>query len=217
MSPLEDAIEGLYRAFAATPKPQRIDGCPCCIDRKEISVLLGKSVRLITPQELGSYASSAFLTVGNVTDYLYFLPRILEITATDSSWWPDPEVTGRAIRSANPDTWTDAQRTALNDFLKAVVGNAIQPGHYHELDGWMCAIGRMEFDVRPFFDEIAKCPEAVLDYFETNAKSLPRNKLTNPFWELPYPAHDAIVDWFYSPEIARIPFEAYGYVLSRGT
>jgi hypothetical protein len=217
MSPLEDAIEGLYRAFRATPKPRHIDGCPCCIDRKEIGVLVGKSVRLITPQELSSYASSAFVTVGDVADYLYFLPRILEITATDSSWWPDPEVTGRAIRSANPDSWTDSQRTALYDYLKAVVSYALQPGHYHELDSWMCAIGRMKFDVRPFLNEIAKCPEAVLDYFETNADSLPRNKLANAFWELPCTAHDAIVDWFFSPEIARIPFEAYGCKLTRGS
>jgi hypothetical protein len=217
MSALEDAIEGLYRAFRAKSKPQHIEGCPHCIDRKKIGVLLGKSLRLITPQELAPYASSAFLTVGDVADYLYFLPRILEITATDPLWWPDPEVTGRAIRSANLDSWTAARRTALSDYLKAVVSNAIQPGHYHELDGWMCAIGRLGFDVRPFLDEIAKCPEAVLEYFETNAESLPRNKLANAFWELLCPAHDAIVDWFFSPEIARIPFEAYGCVLTRGS
>jgi hypothetical protein len=217
MSPLENAIKGLYGAFGATPKPHHIDGCPCCMARKQIGVLLGKSVRLITPQEMGPYAASAFLTVGDVADYLYFLPRILEITATDSSWWPTPEVTAIAIRSANLDSWAHTQRTALYDYLKAVVSNAIQPSHYHELDGWMCAIGRMGFDVRPFLDEIAKCPEAVLDYFETNAASLPRNKLTNAFWEQPCPAHDAIVDWFFSPEIARIPFEAYGCVLIRSS
>jgi hypothetical protein len=215
MSPLEDAIEGLYRAFRKTPRPRHIEGCPCCIDRKEIGILLGKSVRTITPQELGSYASSAFLTVGDVADYLYFLPRILEITAADSSWWPDPEVTGRAIKSANPASWTDAQRSALNDYLKAVVGNVIESGRYHELDGWICAIARMGFDVRPFLEEVAKSPEAVLGYFEMNAESLPRNKLANAFWELPFAAHDVIVDWFFSPEIARIPFEAYGCVLSR--
>jgi hypothetical protein len=216
MSALEDAIEGLYRAFREVPKPRHIDGCPCCIDRKEIGVLLGKSLRLITPRELAPYASSAFLTVGDVADYLYFLPRILEITATDPSWWPTPEVTGRAIRTANPHAWNDAQRTALNDYLQAVVKNAIQPDHYHRLDAWMCATARMGFNVRPYLDEIAKCREAVLDYFEMNAESLPRGKLTNAFWELPCPAHDAIVEWFFSPEIARIPFEAYGCVLTRG-
>ena len=97
MHTLSDAIEALYQAFAVMPKPKHIDGCPCCIDRKETGVLLGKALRTITPEEMASYASSAFLTVGEVADYLYFLPRIIEITATEPSWWPDPEVTGRAM------------------------------------------------------------------------------------------------------------------------
>ncbi len=212
---LSDAIERLYRAFAAVPKPEHIDGCPCCIRRKEIGILLRKALRAITPNELASYASSAFLTVGEVADYLYFLPRILEITATDPSWWPDPEVTGRAIRTANPETWTSSQRTALNDFLEAVLATVIETGDYYRLDGWICAIARMGFDIRPYLAQVAACPAAVLDYFEANANSLPRNKLASAFWELPCPGHDAIVDWFFSPEIARIPFEAYGCVLTR--
>jgi hypothetical protein len=215
MQELRAAIEQLYRAFASTPKPRHIDGCPCCIDRKEIHVLLGKSVRVITPSELASYALSAFLTVGDVADYLYFLPRILEVTATDLSWWPDPEVTGRAIRTASPQTWNATRRAALDAYLEAVIGTAIGTGDHFLLDGWICAIARMGLDVRPYLGQIAKCPEAVLAYFETNAESLPRNKLANAFWELPCPGHDAVVDWFFSPEIAKIPFEAYGFVLTR--
>ena len=215
MHNIQDAIEELYRAFAKTPRPQHIDGCPCCIDKKEISVLLAKSLRAITPQELSSYASSAFLTVGEIADYLYFLPRILEITATDSSWWPVPEVTGRAIRSANPESWTDAQRSALNRYLDAVIGTIIESGDYHQLDVWMCAIARMGLDIIPYLRQIAKSPAAVLAYFEQNVGSLPRNKLSNGFWEQPSPAHDAIVNWFFSPEIAKIPFDAYGCVVTR--
>ena len=150
-----------------------------------------------------------------MADYLYFLPRILEITATEPSWWPDPEVTGRAIRAAGPDSWTAARRAALTGFLEAVVDTVIQSGQYHPLDGWVCAIARMGFDVRPYLGQIARCPAAVLDYFDSNAESLPRNTLSNPFWEPPCPGHDAVVDWFFSPEIARIPFEAYGYVSMR--
>ena len=124
-------------------------------------------------------------------------------------------MTGRAIRTANPEEWTAAQRYALNDFLEAVIGAALETGEYHRLDDWMCAIARMGFDVRPYLTQIAVCPAAVLDYFESNAGSLPQNKLSSAFWELPCPGHDAIVNWFFSPEIARIPFEAYGCVLTR--
>ncbi len=215
MQTVQDAIEQLYRAFAKNPRPRHIDACPCCINKKEIHILLAKSLRTITPQELAPYASSAFLTVGEVADYLYFLPRILEITATDPSWWPDPEVTGRAIRSADPDSWTEAQSSALYDYLEAVIGSVIESEDYQPLDGWMCAIGRMGFDITPYLRRIANSPAAVLAYFEENVGSLPRNKLSNAFWELPCPAHDAIVNWFFSPEIRKIPFEAHGCVLTR--
>jgi hypothetical protein len=215
MRTLSDSIEGLYRAFSVIPKPLHIDGCPCCIDRKEIGVLLGKSLRTITPNEMASYASSAFLTVGDVADYLYYLPRIMEITATVPSWWPDPEVTGRAIKTAKPETWTAAQRTALSEYLEAVVGSAIQTGSYYQLDGWICAIAGMGFDVRPYLEQIGRCPGAVLEYFQANIDSLPRNRLTNAFWDLPCPMHDIIVAWFFSPEIAEIPFNAFGCSLTR--
>jgi hypothetical protein len=71
----------------------------------------------------------------------------------------------------------------------------------------------MGLDVRPFLGQVAKSPAAVLAYFEQNVEGLRRKKLTNAFWELPCPGHDAVVEWFYSPEIAKIPFEAYDCVL----
>ena len=61
----------------------------------------------------------------------------------------------------------------------------------------------------------AKDPAAVLSYFEQNAEYLPRNRLANAFWDRPCPAHDAVVDWFYSDEIAKVPFDAYSCVLTR--
>ena len=112
------------------------------------------------------------------------------------------------------ETWTQGQRAALNDYLEAVVGSAILRGEYYLLDDWICAIARMGLDVRPFLDQVAECSAAVLAYFENNSEGLPRKKLANAFWELPCPAHDAIVEWFYSADIARIPFEAYRYVLT---
>lgn len=214
MSNLPEAIDRLYEAFATVPKPHHIDGCPHCVDPEEMGVLLGKSLRDLSPQQLASYASSAFLTVGDAADYLYFLPRIMEITATEPSWWPDPEVTGRAILASKPDVWAPAQRAALNDYLEAVVGAAIETANYDWLDGWICAIGRMGLDVRPFLGRVAGSPAAVLAYFRQNAESLPRQRLANAFWEHPCPAHDAVVEWFHSDEIAHIIFEASGHALT---
>ncbi|WP_435018646.1 hypothetical protein TA3x_000629 [Tundrisphaera sp. TA3] len=215
MADLREAIDALYAAFSGVPRPGRIEGCPCCIDRKNVDVLLRGDPRTLNPDELCSYAFSAFLTIGSVADYLYFLPRILEITATDAGWWPSIEVTGRAIRDAEPGRWDERQRRGLAEFLDAIVDAWIPTEEAYRLDGWLCAIAKMNFEVGPYLERIAKCPEAILAIFEENADTLPHGKLSNPYWEPPCPSHDRIVAWFASDEIARVPYEAYGYLIGR--
>src|SRR4029453_11039601 len=100
MDPLTKAIDDLYQAFSDAAVPRHVDGCPCCIDDKQIAHLLKTPLREIEPGDLSAYASSALLTVGDVSDFLYFLPRIVEISIRDDAWWPDIEVTARAIQSA---------------------------------------------------------------------------------------------------------------------
>lgn len=209
---LEQAIDRLYTAFADVPKPHHIDGCPCCVERKNIGVLLSSPLRGLTPDALSEYAACAFLTVGSLADYLYFLPRILEISIRDS-WWPDIEVTGRAIGAAEPHSWSQSHRGALLSFLHAVIDGIVASGEHDQLDGWLCAIARMRLDVQPFLDQVAKSPAAVLAYFEANAECLRRNVLCNAFWELPCDGHDVIVRWFKSEPIRKIPLEAYGYIM----
>lgn len=212
VSKLEQTIDRLYTVFADVPKPRRIDGCPCCIEEKNIGVLLSSPLRLLTPDELSAYAASAFLTVGTVADYLYFLPRILEISIR-ACWWPDIEVTGRAVAATEPRSWSRSRRSALLGFLHAVIDGAVASGEHYQLDGWLCGIARMGLDVRPFLGQVAKSPVAVLAYFEVNATCLRQNKLCNPFWELPCDGHDAIVKWFKSEPIRKIPLEAYDYLM----
>ena len=54
MPTLHDAIEQLYRAFGGTPKPHHIDGCPCCIDRKELEERIEESWLLRAPKRLAT-------------------------------------------------------------------------------------------------------------------------------------------------------------------
>jgi hypothetical protein len=211
MDALSNAIDDLYRAFADVATPRHIDGCPCCIDDKRLSVLIATPLRDLAPDDLASYASSALLTVGDVSDYLHFLPRILEISIRDISWWPDIEVTARAICSTDLQSWPPHRRQALLSFLDAVVDHIIDSGSHWRIDDWLCAIARMALDVRPYLARIERNPAAVLEYFEDNAECLQNGALCNPFWELPNENYDAIVQWFRSEAVRKIPFEAYGY------
>lgn len=211
MIALSNAIDDFYRAFADVAVPRHIDGCPCCIDSNRVPHLLTTPLREILPTDLAPYASSALLTVGDVSDYLYFLPRIMEISIRDDSWWPDIEVTGRAIHSTDLKAWPSKRRGALMSLLKAVIENIVDSGSYWQIDGWLCAIARMELDVGPYLAIIEPNSAAVLQYFEDNAKCLRADTLSNAFWELPNSGHDQIVQWFKSEAIRAIPFQAYGY------
>ena len=213
MPALNQAIDEFYIAFSDIPVPRHIDGCPCCIGNKRILQLLSTPLRTISADDLASYASSALLTVGDISDYLFFLPRIMEISILNESWWPDIEVTARAIHSTRIHAWPSRRREALTSILNAVMQNIIVSKAYWTIDSWICAIARMELNVQQYLAMIETDSAAVLHYFEDNAEDLKNGKLSNAFWELPNVGHDVVVQWFKSDAIRAIPFQAYGYVM----
>lgn len=215
MATLAEAIESLYVAFADQPQPRAIEGCRHCLDDNEIRALLASPLRSISAKQLTPYASSVFLTLGCAADFLYFLPRILEIVATDPSWYPEPEIVGRAIEQAEPKRWPARRRAALASFAETVVQAAIDDEDMNWLDSWLCAIARMGLDIAPYLKQVEQSKAAVLGYFALNAKALPEGRLANGFWELPNPGHDAIVEWFCSDSISAIPAEEWGVRLKR--
>ncbi len=213
MSRLDDAIENLYVAFADVRKPQSIEGCPCCWSDKDSRSLLSGKLRDAPLKELGIYAWSAMSTIGSAEDYLYFLPQILNLIATEGGWGPDVEVIGRAIHETEPHKWATNKHQALEEYLSAIVYTLLTPGWHHRLDSWLRVIDRVGMDVRPHLHAIEHSTDAVLDFFTDNASDLPARRLTSSCWKTPNDSHDAIVAWFYSPRIRKIIFDAYGYVL----
>lgn len=172
MRALTQAIDDFYGAFSDVAIPRQIDGCPCCIDNERIAKLISTPLRDLAPADLTSYASSALLTVGNVSDYLFFLPRIMEISTLDETWWPNIEITARAIHSTQLTTWPSHRREALTTLLSAVMQNVIESQAYWRIDSWLCAIARMDFEVRTYLAMIARDSAAVLHFFEDNAEAL---------------------------------------------
>lgn len=116
---IRQSIESIYAAFSSVPKPKSIDGCRCCIEDKQVATLLAKPLRELSAEELSSYASSVFLTVGSEADYRYFLPRILEILVSDQTWWPDPEVALRTLALAEWSKWPDAEKRSILRLFEA--------------------------------------------------------------------------------------------------
>jgi hypothetical protein len=208
---LEQAIEGVYAALRDVPRPASVDGCPCCIDRKGISVLLSKPLRDLSPEDLTHYAASVFLTVGSVEDFLYFLPRILEILAIEHDWWPDPEVVTRAIHTAGFHSWPDSRQNALRRYFEEAVGDLLgSASSGFEIDSWICALGRLHLALAPFLTRIAASRGGLLEFYEVNSQSLVDGCLANDFWDEAPDERKQVVDWFRSPATQKLIEEQYG-------
>lgn len=212
MTPLlQQAIEDTYAAFRDVPKPATVDGCPCCIEKKGISILLSKPLRDLSPDDLSHYAYSAFLTVGAVEDYVYFLPRILEILASKSNWCPDPEIVTRAIHTAGFHSWPDSRRRVLSRFFDEVVLDLLAKEDCgFDLDSWICALARLHVDLAPFLARIAANKTRLIELYAVNSQSLIKGRLSNGFWDEAPEEMKRMVEWFKSPEIQKTIENHYG-------
>ncbi|UTW56245.1 DUF805 domain-containing protein [Kordiimonas sp. SCSIO 12610] len=158
-----EMIDRLYSSFAKYPKPTEIDGCPCCLDSKDIDQLLSQELRQTSESLLFSYSFSVFYTVGSIPDFKYFLPRILEINSSVYCRNIDPEIILGKLVYANWDEWPDDEVEAVRKYLLATMNCFLNSDHLgdlaeeeivSDLTGWLCGISRCEKNVGPYIDTI---------------------------------------------------------------
>lgn len=211
MKSLSDNLESLYVAFGDVPKPTTIAGCPCCIENKSVCVLLATPLRDLSMEDLWSYARSAFLTVGDLADYLYFLPRIIEISVTEKGWWPEAPIIGRAVAETMPLKWPVQRREALIEVLHAMIQEVdLDWTGGDSIDDWICAIAKMGLEVEPFLHRLESMPNHLLAYYEANSGSLMKQRLNNAFWDAGEPGYDTVLEWITNPRVSDLIFKAYG-------
>jgi hypothetical protein len=200
---LPRAIEALYAAFADTPKPARIDACPCCNDQSRIDALLTVPLRSIEPNELTQYAAHTFGTVGSVDDYPYFLPRILEVAVTEVGWWPDVAMVARAISETQPRSWPVARQLALWQFLDSVFQHLISTHAWYLLDDWLCAISILDRDMAPILKQLEAHPEAMLELLQQHINYLALGRLGGGFWDRDHAGYELYLRWLKSDVVAE--------------
>jgi hypothetical protein len=207
---LQVAIESVYDAFKEVSKPAKIDGCPCCIDDKEVGTLLSKPLRKLLPDDLSSYASSVFLTVGSKEDFLYFFPRIIEILATDPSWWPSPEIVTRAMHTAGFHSWDHSRKQSVLAYFQEVIEDSLNCEAVGDVDCWICALGRLHADLSSYLQQITLHKPRLLEFYEVNRSELSCNKLANGFWKDAPEEEKIVVEWFRSAEVLEVLVTKYG-------
>ncbi|HET7013870.1 MAG TPA: hypothetical protein VFI65_08170 [Streptosporangiaceae bacterium] len=114
---LDEAAEQLYDAFGEVPRPQRIVGCPHCVEPGEDLPLVSRPLRELSAEDLSRYAFKAMSTWGTEADFRYFAPRVLDLTVSGAMDWPGFEVVCGKLDQAGLRAWS--QRPAVEEFLRA--------------------------------------------------------------------------------------------------
>lgn len=191
-SDYDTALTGLYAAFDA-PRPQHIIGCPCCVDTRNVDVLLSKQLGLLTGGDLSRYASGVFLTVGGQIDYRYLLPRILEVAANDTAWCPSAEITVGALGRAEWTYWSEAERKAVTAFLSAwfdrwaASASADDDGFGYgcEIEPLLCGMARAGMDLEPYLRRLLDPGNALAlsQLHEMHGEAARKSAPAEFFWE----------------------------------
>ncbi len=77
---ISQAIQEIYTVFSSYKKPQTLKVC-CeqCFSQQEAKEILAKPLRELTFKDFASYLNAPVIAGGDINDFKFFLPRILEL------------------------------------------------------------------------------------------------------------------------------------------
>ncbi len=105
-------------AFRQYRKPSRLSGCPCCVGSTGHEPLCTVNLADITPAMISPYAIKAVTTWGNVDDFKYFLPRLLELASTaegERTLGTSASDVAAKLTYAEWTGWPEAEQLALRE------------------------------------------------------------------------------------------------------
>ena len=116
---LSAAIKTLYRVFEKYPLALKMDGSPYTIEEGDDRVFHRVALWNLTSEDLQKFAYRALTTWGTEDDFKHFLPRLLELMATDEEWLPNHEMMGGKLHYAEWLSWPEDEVSAIRSFLQA--------------------------------------------------------------------------------------------------
>lgn len=213
---MEQLINQMYMVFGKYAKPYDFAACECCLSPDEKMSLLAIPLRELTADQLSSYAADVFFTMGEVPDFKYFLPRVLELSVKDEFLWPEPEVVTRKLLLAQWCDWPAEEQIVIADLLKAKFATLLNDPNSNgsEIDEWICALGQCLQDPRPFMAPLLEPhhEDKLLAFIECNGSLFTKSTLDNPFWEDARENERRVVQWLHQPSVTTLLSKRYGMV-----
>ncbi|OVE81986.1 hypothetical protein BVY03_01680 [bacterium K02(2017)] len=204
----------LYDAFNTYTPSRVVAGCPCCTDDKLAKILGTSKLKDLGLNELNHYASSALLTWGDLNDFKYFLPRILEL------YYPIAEVDLEIILSklqySNWNKWPKLEVEVVTFYLKAIWEDVInQLQSVDAVDEVLCAIALTGTNLNFYLESWAfnSKREARINlgkFIIRNISELVhKNELFNPFYKDIPESVAVIKHWLYKLDANILKIDKY--------
>lgn len=196
-----EVIEEIYHAFRGVTQPTKIVGCThCCTTDAELRDL-EKGVREASTYAVKTLAHDGIYTVGNESDYRYFLPRILHEMYLDIDFFDlcIDALTTRVIK-AGYQHWNDVEKDATTNGLKSIFRRHCSELSIIGIEGWLYGIastglgviGLLDVLDEPKHEAIKK--ELILDYL-VHLRSKKGNKVKFSHGYLTSEEYDPIYRW----------------------
>jgi len=214
---LHDLIDRCYAAFASYPPPRVLDASPARDAAAILATLTSAPLRELTAEQLGPYGGWAMTTVGDVTEYKHFLPRILELAIDAEPWLGlDPPIIAGKLNYGGWPGWPAEERSPVSALFAAAWKHGLEQ-HPDELDPdvWLCGIAIIGGDLDAALAAwlASPSPNATLqlaEFFRGDAEQLVKEKANRGFWDR---AGDAAIEtmrrWLLSePVVDRLLFAA---------
>lgn len=217
--PLQDAIQELYRVFAAYPMPQNTDPCPCCHTAADVEQLKSRPLRELGATELSQYAFDGLLTWGDDKLFRHLLPRLYELMVFPEGdpLYVDPEILLSKLRHGRwqdwPETDQNAVRLFLRSLLRARLGHPNPDAYTEDIESWICAIAQAEDDLGPYLaqweaDDRLEAAEALASLLLCTSVATPFSNAGDAFWKSRDPQYQQLKRWVRSGEPAGLLIRA---------
>lgn len=130
---LKLSIENLYTEFSIYPLKSKISGCPCCVSESASEKIHSKPLKELDNNDLARYSFKAMTTWGNVNDFKYFLPRILELLCNNEPII-DAFIILRKLEYGKWENWPEKEKSAIRKFLFAWWAEIIKNKNYFDYE-----------------------------------------------------------------------------------
>jgi hypothetical protein len=163
-SPSPPVLGALQIAFRQYRRPHRVEGCPHCVGENESLPLCQTGLNDISAKMISRYGMKAMTTWGSREDYKYFLPRLLELSATpegEAELGTCVDEIVAKIHYADFATWPPAERAAVLAYLHAgwhaLLSGPVAPSY--ELLDYLRSITPVFVDVSALLDDLDRLPD----------------------------------------------------------